>query len=70
MRGAAVPRGLELQHHLPGGVELHAFVVQSRPGDLAAQLFQALAVVRFHSHGRVQGEAVEVGAQGLARYGR
>lgn len=56
------PRRLELQLHLPGGVELNPLVGQSRPGDVAAQLLQPLAVVRFDLHRRVQTETVDVGA--------
>jgi hypothetical protein len=67
VRGAIAPRGLELQLHLPGRVELHPLVRQCRPGDGAAQLFQPLAVVRLDPHGSVQAESVDVGAQGLAR---
>jgi hypothetical protein len=67
VRGAIAPRGLELQLHLPGGVELHPLVRQCRPGDGAAQLFQPLAVMGLDSHRGVQAEAVDVGAQGLAR---
>jgi hypothetical protein len=67
VRGAIAPRGLELQLHLPGGVELHPLVRQRRPGDGAAQLFQPLAVMGLDSHRGVQAEAVDVGAQGLAR---
>lgn len=51
--------------HPPGGVELNLLVGQSRPGDVAAQLFQPLAVVRFDPHRRVQTEPVFVGTQGL-----
>jgi transposase, IS5 family len=40
VRGPVAPRSLELEHHLPGGVGLHAFFGQGRPGDVAAQLFQ------------------------------
>ncbi len=51
--------------HPPGGVELNLLVGQSRPGDVAAQLFQRLAVVRFDLHRGVQTEPVSVGTQGL-----
>ena len=37
--------------HLPGGVELRPFVRQRRPGDVAAQLLQPLAVVCFDPPG-------------------
>ena len=45
MRGAVAPGGLELEHHLSGGVRLHALVGQRRAGDVAAQLFQRLAII-------------------------
>ena len=35
-RGAVAPGGLELEHHLPGCVGLHALVGQCRAGDVAA----------------------------------
>ena len=38
MRGAVAPGGLELQHHLSGGVRLHALVGQCRAGDVTAQV--------------------------------
>lgn len=67
MRGAVAPQRLEFQLDLPGGIALHPLGGKRRPGDVAAQLFQPLAVVRFHSHGRVQAETIDVGAQGLRR---
>ena len=66
---AVAPRCLELELYLPGAVELYPLVGQSRPGDVAAQLLQALAVVCVDPHRGVQAEAVDVGAQGLARRG-
>lgn len=50
VRGAVAPRCLELELHLPGGVEVYPFVGKRRRGDMAAQWFQALAVVRLHPH--------------------
>jgi hypothetical protein len=44
VRGSAAPRRLELQLHLPGGVELDPLVRQRRPRDVAAQLLEPLAV--------------------------
>ena len=40
MRGAVAPRGLELEHHLPGRVGLHALIGQGRARDVAAQWLQ------------------------------
>jgi hypothetical protein len=59
------PRSLELEHHLPGGVGLHAFVGKGRPGDVAAPLFQRLPLIGGATHGGVQAEAVDVGAKML-----
>ena len=61
--GAVAPGCLQLQHHLPGGVSLHALVGQSGASDVAAQLLERLAVVGITSHGSVQAETVDVGAQ-------
>jgi hypothetical protein len=66
---AVAPRGPELQLHLPGGVELHTFVRQRLSGDVATQLLELVAVVRFLPHRRVQAKPVDVGAQRLARHG-
>jgi len=44
MRGPVAPGCLEFEHHLPGGVGLHAFAGQGRPGDVPAQLLQRLAL--------------------------
>jgi hypothetical protein len=62
VRGAVAPRGLELEHHLPGGVGLHAFVGQCRAGDAAAQLFKPLAVVGAAAHSSVQAETLHADA--------
>ena len=61
----SAPRGLKLQVHLPGGVQLHPFVGKRRPGDVAAQLLQPPAVMRLDPRRGVQAEAVDVGAQQL-----
>ena len=65
VRGDVARGCLELQHALPGGVALHAFVGQRRAGDVATKLFQRLAVVRRAAHSGVQAETLHVGAQGL-----
>jgi len=44
MGGPVAPGCLELEHHLPGGVGLHAFAGQGRPADVPAQLLQRLAL--------------------------
>ena len=51
VRGPVTPGGLELEHHLPGGVGLHALVGQCRAVDVAAQLLQRLAVIGGTAHG-------------------
>jgi len=45
VRGAVAPNGLELEHHLPGRIGLHAHLGQGRARDVAAQVFRHLAVV-------------------------
>ena len=62
VRGVVAPGGLELEHHLACGVGLHPFVGQCRAGDVAAQLFQRLALVGAAAHGGVQAETLNVGA--------
>jgi hypothetical protein len=69
LRGAVAPQRLELQLHLVSGVQLHRFVGKRRPGDVAAQLLQQLAVVCCYSHASVQTESADVGTQRLARCG-
>ena len=61
VRGAVAPGGLEFEHHLPGAVDLHAFVGQGRPRDVAAQLLQRLAVIGATPHRSVQAETLHVG---------
>jgi len=56
---------LSFSTNCPAELSCTPFVRQRRPGDVAAHLFQPLAVVRFDPHGGVQTEAVDVGTQGL-----
>jgi hypothetical protein len=65
VRGAVAPGRLELQHHLTRGVGLHALVDKRWAGDVVAQLFQPLAVLRFTAHRRVHAETLHIGAQRL-----
>ncbi len=51
---------LNLKHHLPGGVGLHALAGQSGARDVAAQLLQPLAVVGAAAHGCVQAKSIDV----------
>lgn len=62
--GAVAPKGLKLQHDLPGSVGLYTFVGKRRAGDAAASLFQRLAIIGAAAH-RLKAEAVDVGAQVL-----
>ncbi len=65
VRGAVAPGCLQLQHHLPCCVALHALIGQRRAGDVAAQLLERLALVGAAAHSRVQAEPVDVGAEVL-----
>lgn len=58
---------LKFQLQLPGNVAQHARVRQSRPGDVAAQLFLPLAIMCFAAQGRMQAEAIDLGAKRPAR---
>ena len=66
VRGSVAPRRYELELHLSCRLELHPIVGQRRPGDVAAQLLQPLAVDCLRPHRGVQSEAVDGGTQGLA----
>ena len=48
----SAPGGLELAHHLTGGIGLQAFVGQRRARDVTAQLLQCLAVFGAAAHRR------------------
>ena len=64
VRGAVAPGGLELGHHLPGSVALHAFVGKRWARDVAAQLLDCMAVIGAAAHCGVQAEAGHKGPQG------
>jgi hypothetical protein len=66
--GAIAPGSLQPQHHLAGGVGLHAVACQRGPGDVAAQLFQRLADVSAAAHDGVQAQPVDVGPQRLHKF--
>ena len=51
--GAVAPGGLEFEHHLPGAVDLYAFIGHCGSGDGAAQLFQPLALAGIAARRRV-----------------
>lgn len=62
------PRCLELELHLPCIVELHASVRKRRPGGVAAQLFQPLAVARLDPHCLAGDEpGLRAGVHGMQR---
>lgn len=64
MRGAVAPRGLEfVEHPLSADVGLDALVGQGRAGNVAAQLFQRLAVIGTAAYGSVQAECEAVRAR-------
>ena len=50
---------------LPGAVDLNTLVGQRRARDVAAQLFECLAVIGSVAHGGVQAETLLVGIQRL-----
>ena len=62
--GGAVSVGaLQLQHDLASAVALEAFIGNGRARDVAAQVFELLALIGAAAHRRMQAEAVAVGAQ-------
>ena len=65
MGGAVLIGALQLQHHLPVAVAFEPFVGNRRAGDVAAQVFERLALIGAATHRRVQAKAVRVGAQGF-----
>ena len=72
MGGAVLIGALQLQHDLAGTITLEPFVGDRRAGNVATQVFEFPALIGAATHTRVQalvpcsGEAVRVGAQGLA----
>jgi hypothetical protein len=64
LRGTRLAGVSQRRTTLPGGTALHPLFGKRRTGDVPAQLFQLLAVMRFSTHGRMQAEAVDVGAKG------
>ena len=72
MGGAVLIGALQLQHRLASTVALEPFVGNGRAGDIAAQLFERLALIGAATHPRVQalvpysGKAVRISAQRLA----
>jgi hypothetical protein len=53
LRGAVAPGRLGFEHHLASVDSLHAFMGQRLSSDVAAELFQPLAVVCLDSHDRM-----------------
>jgi len=67
MAATSWKRAGKAELHLPCRIDLHPLVGLRRPGDVAAQLLQPLAVVCLDPHRTMQAEPIDVGAQGLAR---
>ena len=63
MGGAVFVRTLQLQHDLAGAVTLEPFVGDGRPGDIAAELLEFLALIGAPAHRRMEAKAVRVDAQ-------
>ena len=63
VRGAITISRLKPEHHLPGRIEREPFFGHGRASDIAAQVFEFLALVGATTHRRAQAEAVRVGAQ-------
>ena len=56
-------QGFELQHDIAGAIALEPFVADRRAGDVAAQAFEFLALMRTTAHPGMQAEAVRMGAK-------
>jgi hypothetical protein len=65
VRGAVAPGAFELQHDITSASALEPFVGDRRAGDVAAQAFEVLALMRATAHRGMQAEAVRIGAQGV-----
>ena len=61
---ASCPGAFELQHDLAFASALEPFVGDRGAGDVAAQPFEFLALMRTTAHSAMQAEAVRFGAQG------
>ncbi len=62
MGGPVVVGALELQHDIAGTIECQSFVGNGGAGDVAAQVFQLLALMGSAAHLGMEAEALRVGA--------
>ena len=63
MGGAVFVCTLELQDDLAGAITFEPFIGDGRAGDIAAQVFQLLALIGAPAHRRMQAKAVRVDTQ-------
>jgi ABC transporter substrate binding protein len=63
MGGAVFVGTLQLQHDLAGAVTFEPFVGDGRPGDIAAELLEFLALIGAPAHCRMEAKAVRIDAQ-------
>ena len=68
MGGAVFVRTLQLQHDLAGAVTFEPSVGDGRPGDIAAELLEFLALIGAPAHRRMEAKAVRVGTTTLRRW--
>jgi hypothetical protein len=69
MGGAIAPHRLEFDEDASVGTELDAVLGERRAEEVAAELFEAGAIVRGHPDVGVEVEAVELGLAGASRGG-
>ena len=62
--GAILVRTLQAQYDITGAIATEPAVGNCRAGDVAAQLFEFVALISAATHRSVQAEAVGIGAQG------
>ena len=62
------PGALELQRDITRAIALESFVGDRRTGDVPAQAFELLALMRAAAHPGMQAEAVRIGAQGCGAF--
>ncbi len=67
MRGAILVRAFQLQHDIAGAVELEPIISDGGTCDIAAQLFEFMALIHGAAHLGVEAESLRVGT---ALFGR
>ena len=65
--GAIAVRAFELQHDIAGAVELAPFIGDGGAGNIAAQLFEFIALIHGAAHFGVEAESLRVGTALLGR---